>query len=159
MKTKVSRKKVSSCLSFLLKTQIDKNACKGKVNASCYLLTISICFFFQLTDRFIRDLMLVIVLPLFLVAVFILAVCLKFRPICKSQQRREEVIWLEFYDEVIQWSNAWKSNSLLHCSWRLSSPWKLETGRKFPDQMLLSKTSWEKVHLAKCTKAWCAWEN
>ena len=92
MKTKVSREKVSSCLSFLLKTQIDKNACKGEVNASCYLLTISICFFFQLTDRFIRDLMLVIVLPFFLAAVFILAVCLKFRPICKSQQRRGEVI-------------------------------------------------------------------
>ena len=104
---------------------MDANAFKGKINASCYLLTISICFFFQLTDRFIRDLMLVIVLPLFLAAVFILAVCLKFRSICKSQQRREEVIWLEFYDEVIQWSNVWKSNSLLHCSWRLSSPWRL----------------------------------
>ena len=46
MKTKVSRqKKVSSCLFFLLKTQIDQNACTGKVNASCYLLMISICFF------------------------------------------------------------------------------------------------------------------
>ena len=93
MKTKVSRqKKVSSCLFFLLKTHIDQNACKGKVNASCYLLMISICFFFQLTDRFIRDLVLVIVLPLFLAAVFILAVCLKFRPICKSKQERGEVI-------------------------------------------------------------------
>ena len=36
--------------------------------------------------------MLVIVLPLFLAAVFILAVCLKFQPICKSKQKREEVI-------------------------------------------------------------------
>ena len=71
---------------------MDANASKGKINASCYLLTISICFFFQLTDGFVRDLMLVIVLPLFLAAVFILAVCLKFRSICKSQQRREEVI-------------------------------------------------------------------
>ena len=59
---------------------MDANASKGKINASCYLLTISICFFFQLTDRFVRDLMLVIVLPLFLAAVFILAVCFKFQP-------------------------------------------------------------------------------
>ena len=36
--------------------------------------------------------MLVIVLPLFLAAVFILAVCFKFQPICKSKQKRGEVI-------------------------------------------------------------------
>nr|XP_058964172.1 uncharacterized protein LOC131790911 isoform X2 [Pocillopora verrucosa] len=44
-----------------------------------------------LPDRFIRDLMLVIVLPLFLAAVFILAICLKFRQICKSKQKRGEI--------------------------------------------------------------------
>ncbi|XP_022787755.1 angiopoietin-1 receptor-like [Stylophora pistillata] len=53
-----------------------------------------------LPDRFIRDLMLVIALPLFLASVFILAVCLKFRPICKSKQKKEEI---EFSIEFGNW--------------------------------------------------------
>ncbi|CAH3162159.1 unnamed protein product [Pocillopora meandrina] len=53
-------------------------------------------------DGFVRDLMLVIVLPLFLAAVFILAVCLKFRSICKSQQRREELSSDLMFERVIR---------------------------------------------------------
>ena len=46
---------------------------------------------FLFTDRFIRNLILIIVLPLTLAALFIVVVCLKFRPTCKSSSEQAEV--------------------------------------------------------------------
>ncbi|PFX11772.1 Tyrosine-protein kinase transmembrane receptor ROR2 [Stylophora pistillata] len=61
-------------------------------------------------DRFIRDLMLVIILPLFIAAAFILAVCLKFQPICKSKQKKEEI---ELSKEVGDWAEIPRSDVTL----------------------------------------------
>ncbi|KAJ7382832.1 hypothetical protein OS493_032467 [Desmophyllum pertusum] len=50
---------------------------------------------YTLPDRFIRDLMLIIVLPLSLAVLFIMAVCLKFRPGCKSKPEKYETeLWM-----------------------------------------------------------------
>ena len=46
---------------------------------------------FLYTDRFIRNLILIIVLPLTLAALFIFVVCVKFRPTCKSSSELDEV--------------------------------------------------------------------
>ena len=43
------------------------------------------------TDRFIRNLILIIVLPLTLAALFIVVVCVKFRPTFKSISEQNEV--------------------------------------------------------------------
>ncbi|KAJ7337779.1 hypothetical protein OS493_007935 [Desmophyllum pertusum] len=48
-----------------------------------------------LPDRFIRDLMLIIVLPLSLAVLFIIGICLKFRPTCKSKLGNYETeLWM-----------------------------------------------------------------
>ncbi|XP_020619347.1 angiopoietin-1 receptor-like isoform X3 [Orbicella faveolata] len=48
-----------------------------------------------LPDRFFRNLILIIVLPLTLAALFIVVVCLKFRPACKSGPEKDEMeLWM-----------------------------------------------------------------
>ncbi|XP_022777787.1 fibroblast growth factor receptor-like [Stylophora pistillata] len=54
--------------------------------------------------------MLVIILPLFIAAAFILAVCLKFQPICKSKQKKEEI---ELSKEVGDWAEIPRSDVTL----------------------------------------------
>jgi len=46
---------------------------------------------FLFTDRFIRNLILIIVMPLALAALFIVVVYLKFRPTCKTIFEEDEV--------------------------------------------------------------------
>ena len=43
------------------------------------------------TDRFIKKLMLTIILPLGLAVFFVLFVCLKFRPTCSQSEQQEKV--------------------------------------------------------------------
>ena len=52
--------------------------------------TLSLMLLF--TDRFIRNLILIIVLPLTLAALFVVVVCLKFRPSCKSSPDKYEPV-------------------------------------------------------------------
>ena len=53
-------------------------------------VTLSLMLLF--TDRFIRNLILIIVLPLTLAALFVVVVCLKFRPTCKSSPDKYEPV-------------------------------------------------------------------
>ena len=53
------------------------------------IVTVYLLFVFR--DRFFRNLILIIVLPLTLAALFIVVVCLKFRPACKSGPEKDEV--------------------------------------------------------------------
>jgi len=60
------------------------------------------------TDKFIRDLMLIIVLPLTLAVLFTAVVCIKVRPCCKPKPEKSEVRKLLIYSiyllKLIKWA-------------------------------------------------------